>query len=602
MSDPIQTLANILDLKKGERKCVLMLGAGASLSSGVKPTATIMDELVAAYYGDGPDPVRDRFDELWRRSSNETRRQFLQPYLTKTPSEGYAALAELLQAGYFDIVITYNFDRLLEQALNQAGLLERVHYRVITRGESEPAVMVSMMEAPEPRIKILKLHGSLLAADFFLFSDQEMLNYPPEISKLLLELTGRDIMICGYAFNDTCVVKAFNDNPAAGHIYCVDPGGPPTSLRGYMKMRRSQTNVFRGDQGRFDDFFVALRNALLKRSAAPSPVQRQNVFKFLDHYQEEHTAWFLGRRKLTREIVSQLTTTPPPLLVLSGRQQAGKTSFIRAGLIPNLPPDRFVPLYVRCARDLEPQLRVVCSQLLKQDLSGLEWDAIFASLKASTTKQIVLFLDQFERPARAWAASRDNNGGGLFGFLRAVVSAGGDNLSVVCAGLDGPMWKLLAMAGTKFETKEIDPLSPRKVFRIVGFAAKQAGTRLATEDIRDICSRYEQTLKDQGAGERRPFTLTHVQTACYYLAKGQAVRWEGFDRFPNLGLQAALTASRDDASLTDLMDDLPAHERRLIRSFLKVICDPSGNTTKVVEFIRDHFPELAEDRFPEPLA
>jgi NAD-dependent SIR2 family protein deacetylase len=62
MADPIQTLANILDLKKADRKCVLMLGAGASLSSGVKPTATIMEELVAKYYGDGPDPVRDRFD------------------------------------------------------------------------------------------------------------------------------------------------------------------------------------------------------------------------------------------------------------------------------------------------------------------------------------------------------------------------------------------------------------------------------------------------------------------------------------------------------------------------------------------------------------
>ena len=601
MSDPIQTLANILDLKKGERKCVLMLGAGASLSSGVKPTGTIMEELVAQYFGDGPDPVRDRFDELWRRSNNETRRQFLEPYLTKTPSEGYAALAELLQAGYFDIVITYNFDRLLEQALNQSGLLERTHYRVISRGESEPAVMASMMEAPEPRIKILKLHGSLLAADFFLFSDQEMLNYPPEISKLMLELTGRDIMICGYAFNDTCVVKSFNDNPGAGHIYCIDPGGPPTSLRGYMKMRRSQTNVFRGDQGRFDDFFVALRNALLKRTAAPSAVQRQNVFKFLDHYQEEHTAWFLGRRRLTREIVSLLTTARPPLLVLSGRPQAGKTSFIRAGLIPNLPSERFLPVYVRCARDLEPQLRAVFAQLLNQDLSALEWDTIFERVKASTTKQIVLLLDQFERPSRTCAASREN-GDGLCSFLKRVVAAGGDNLTIVCAGHDdGPMWKLLAIAGTKVETREIEPLSPRKVFRIVGFAAKQAGTRLANEDIRDICSRYEQTLKDQG-GERRPFTLTHVQTACYYLAKGQSLRWEGFDRFPNLGLQAALTATREDASLTDLINDLPAHERRLIRSFLKVICDPSGNTTKVVEFIRDHFPELADDRFPEPIA
>ena len=46
------------------------------------------------------------------------------------------------------------------------------------------------------------------------------------------------------------------------------------------------------------------------------------------------------------------------------------------------------------------------------------------------------------------------------------------------------------------------------------------------------------------------------------------------------------------------------HERRLIRSLLKLICDPEpgGNTRKIVEFIRDHFPEIKEDRFPEPLA
>ena len=212
---------------------------------------------------------------------------FLQPYLTAAPSDGYAALATLIQAGYFDIVITYNFDRLLEVALNNAGLHERTDYRVITRGESEPAVMASMMEAPEPRIKILKLHGSLLAADFFLFSDEEMLNYPPDISKLLLELTGRDIIICGYAFNDTCVVKAFNADANAGHIYSVDPGGPPTSLRGYMKIRRSQTNVFRGDWGRFDEFFGALRDELLRPPTPVSTTPRQNLFKFLDHYQED---------------------------------------------------------------------------------------------------------------------------------------------------------------------------------------------------------------------------------------------------------------------------------------------------------------------------
>jgi hypothetical protein len=40
----------------------------------------------------------------------------------------------------------------------------------------------------------------------------------------------------------------------------------------------------------------------------------------------------------------------------------------------------------------------------------------------------------------------------------------------------------------------------------------------------------------------------------------------------------------------------------MIRSFLKVICDPTNNTKQIVEFIRSHFPTISEDRFPEPIA
>jgi hypothetical protein len=39
-----------------------------------------------------------------------------------------------------------------------------------------------------------------------------------------------------------------------------------------------------------------------------------------------------------------------------------------------------------------------------------------------------------------------------------------------------------------------------------------------------------------------------------------------------------------------------------VRTFLKALCDPDGNTRKVLEFLRKRFPELKEDRYPEPIA
>ena len=119
-----------------------------------------------------------------------------------------------------------------------------------------------------------------------------------------------------------------------------------------------------------------------------------------------------------------------------------------------------------------------------------------------------------------------------------------------------------------------------------------------------MCNGYKQTLAIDHPVDKRLFTLTHVQTICYYLAKGYHQQWEGFDRLPDQGLLAALDSIRDESNIIDLVDDLPVHERRLIRSLLKLICDPEpgGNTRKIVEFIRDHFPEIKEDRFPEPLA
>src|ERR1039457_6714269 len=99
--------------KKNSKKFTVMLGAGASISSGIIPTDKMTREIVDKY---GPDiagtDFHDRFDKLWTRSSEENRGIFLKPYLDRQPSLGYAHLVELMRLGFIGIVITFNFDNL----------------------------------------------------------------------------------------------------------------------------------------------------------------------------------------------------------------------------------------------------------------------------------------------------------------------------------------------------------------------------------------------------------------------------------------------------------------------------------------------------------
>src|SRR6267154_26075 len=112
MLDRIRNLAQFLkDKKNTGDKFVLMLGAGASLSSGVKPTAALMEEILKTF-GRGLDKgtISERFDELWHQSSENDRKRFLEPQLNCSPSRGYECLADIIRMGFIDLIVTFNFD------------------------------------------------------------------------------------------------------------------------------------------------------------------------------------------------------------------------------------------------------------------------------------------------------------------------------------------------------------------------------------------------------------------------------------------------------------------------------------------------------------
>ena len=408
----IRRLANNMrEKQRTERaKYVLMLGAGASISSGVTPTLKMMQEIVDRYGdSDGAATLEQRFNRLWSTATPDERDMYLEPYLDREPAEGYLRLARLIKRGYFDVVITFNFDLLLERALDAVGV-RPADIHVIVRGEVQDDKMARLVTSDERRIKIIKLHGALQSTRVFLFDPAEMHQYPQTVEALVREITSRDILVCGYAFNDACVIKAFSDQ--GGSVHCINPDGPPRYLSGIMRLRNSQDFDIRET---FDAFCEELERELSQESEWKSP--SHNPFKFLESYELADAKAFGDRDSEIKQFFDVLSKRPR-VIILYGPGRAGKTSLVRAGICPLLGP--FVPdqpegIYVRCKGDLRYSLpeqlsrsRFATERLgldpVPAEINVQQMMGRLGSLQGG--RRVVLFLDQAERLTAGPAKSR----------------------------------------------------------------------------------------------------------------------------------------------------------------------------------------------------
>src|SRR5207244_3988100 len=143
--------------------------------------------------------------------------------------------------------------------------------------------------------------------------------------------------------------------------------------KGFLIVRKSQDKVISGDLGKFDRFFETLHQQLTLPVMPKTEVIRQNVFKFLDHYDEDNKNWFFGRKRLTRVVVKRFNTNPAPRnLVLSGNSKVGKTSFVRAGLIPYLDKEKYECIFLRCRGDVDQQVKNELARRFPA-LAGFDW-------------------------------------------------------------------------------------------------------------------------------------------------------------------------------------------------------------------------------------
>src|SRR5581483_9913647 len=202
---------------EGKGVFALLLGSGLSRAAGIPTGWEITLDLIRRV-GLAQNVKEQRDWAKWYRkkvkaepsystlleelaSSPEERRSILHRYIEptqedreegrKVPTAAHFAIADLVAAGYLRVIITTNFDRLLENALRERGV--------------EPTIVASVdaLVGAEPithsACYVLKLHGDYKDARI-LNTDAELTAYPPQYDTLLDRIFDEHgLIVCGWS-------------------------------------------------------------------------------------------------------------------------------------------------------------------------------------------------------------------------------------------------------------------------------------------------------------------------------------------------------------------------------------------------------------------
>lgn len=109
----------------------------------------------------------------------------------KQPTKAHEAIADLVRDGFIRVIVTTNFDRLLENALRERGVEPTVVASVDALRGAQPLTHSSCF--------ILKLHGDYMDARI-LNTSEELTAYPPEYDALLDRILDEyGLIVCGWS-------------------------------------------------------------------------------------------------------------------------------------------------------------------------------------------------------------------------------------------------------------------------------------------------------------------------------------------------------------------------------------------------------------------
>ena len=215
MIDPIHSLAFSIQANRGVY--AVLVGSGVSraakIPTGWEITLDLIRKLAKLYEETGgPDPeqwYRDKFEQeanysdlLYEVAKTQTeRQQLLSAYFEpndqereegdKKPTAAHRAIAALAARGFVKVLITTNFDRLVETALTDAGVVPTVL--------SSPDDVKGAPPLIHMQCCVFKVHGNYLDTRIK-NTPAELDQYPPVFDQLLDRIFDEfGLIVCGWS-------------------------------------------------------------------------------------------------------------------------------------------------------------------------------------------------------------------------------------------------------------------------------------------------------------------------------------------------------------------------------------------------------------------
>ncbi|XWO28790.1 SIR2 family protein [Rhodococcus sp. BGS-1C] len=255
----------------------LLLGSGISTSAGIPTGWGVVKSLVSKLAtAENPDDSESHVlaaedPEAWWSThagselgyssllaeaapSASARQELLREYFVateeereegnKVPGPAHTAVAELVKRGTVRVILTTNFDQLIEQALDAAG----VETQVISRADA----LKGMTPLAHAAVTVIKLHGDYTELDTRNTLD-ELTTYPEQWMDLLHQVfTEFGLVISGWSGEwDKALVAALEAAPRRYPLYWDSRSAKghgarqlPTALHGHQVPASSADQLF----------------------------------------------------------------------------------------------------------------------------------------------------------------------------------------------------------------------------------------------------------------------------------------------------------------------------------------------------------------------
>jgi len=262
-SPEAETLARRLaQAKKLNWHRTLILGAGASRAAGLPNFGELCKKLIEKFNipHDGNSAIAS-VKQYYAESGNDPVLDIPAVLPTAKPTIGYLHLAQLLEKEVFDLVLSTNWDPLVELALADMAPAHRC--QVLIRKQVDDSIITGYLQRPPAANLLIKLHGDISAQLFLAITEEEITHLDENMERELGTWMRGQVVIVGHSLGDPDIAGLLENRggPGGGVTY-VTRGQPDTDTTDVLaRIGIGKDQRITGESGGFDNFFSDLHVA-----------------------------------------------------------------------------------------------------------------------------------------------------------------------------------------------------------------------------------------------------------------------------------------------------------------------------------------------------